>query len=56
MNCHLKEFDSKRQRGVMKLPSSCSRSNTPNMFFRRESDFDDYDAKVFMPATKSERK
>lgn len=56
VNCHLKECDSKRQRGLMRLPSSGSRSNTPSMFFRRESDFDDYDAKVFMPATKCERR
>ena len=53
VNCHLKECDSKRKRGVMRLPSSGSRSNTPS---RRESDFDDYDAKVFMPVTKCEKR
>ena len=56
VNCHLKECDSKRQRGTMRLPSSGSRANTPSMLFRRESDFDDYDAKVFVTASKCERR
>ena len=41
---------------MMRLPSSRSRANTPSMLFRRESDFDDYDAKVFVKVTKCERR